>query len=222
MNKLTYYLVILSVFTPCFATNQINYEIDHRNTLYFGHFHNLPNSSFTLIYGGELISVANGDFTIKDSLLPQINVLFVDPDFIHFKTADNTVLERSLKTKDYRFFRFELMQFKADSKAIDKQEDEYISSWIISENKSLTVIPINTIIVPINPVLIDIELENVTYKPNNLKVTLPNITIKAKPRNILADLMIESYLKAISLKPFHAKQKIKSCFNKSTKISMVI
>lgn len=82
--------------------------------------------------------------------------------------------------------------------------------------------PANTIIIPLNPKSLEITLQNTNNKPSNLALKLPTIRLVNKGGQSLKDLMIEGYLKTVTLKPFHSKQQVKSNLQNATKISMIV
>lgn len=195
-----------------------------KNTLYFGHFQGLPVTNFCVLYDGEIVELQDACFTVKDAMLGAVNILFVDPEKIKFVTEDsNTVLSLNLETKDYKYYQLELTQLPATNTSVsDAPASDYVSSWNISEKIIGQKIPFNTIVIPLNPSKLEIKLQNVTSKPNNLAIKLPEIKLLSKCGQPLKELMIEGYLKVISLKPFHAKQRVTSNVKNGTKISMIL
>ncbi len=211
--------MIIPSFTNATAKNNISQHKAHKTTLYLGNFAQMPAANFCVLYDGEIIEIQDGMFTIKDQLLASINLLFVDLEKIKFCLEDQTVLEILLNTKDYKFFELELTQFPSPSDL----KNSYSSSWKITEKKiAKHAIPLNTIIIPVSPGTIDIELQNTLCKPSNLALKLPIIKLTAKPNKPLKSLMLEGYLKAISLKPFYAKQRIKSINQNAIKVSLIV
>jgi hypothetical protein len=191
---------------------------EHKTTSYFGSFKDLPQTDLCLLYDGEVVSVKDGSFSIKDQMLSSLNFIFVDPEQIHFTTEENTVLGLILNTTNYKCFELSSIQFPTPSST----NNNYSSSWKIFEKKLDGKVPFNSIVVPLNPNTVNISLQNAVWKPNNLVIKLPIIKLKAKDGAKLKDLMVEGYLKAISLKPFHAKQKIKSMVRNAIKVSMIV
>jgi len=209
-------LLLVSQLVMAKTRNQI--FKNGKNTLYFGQFQNLPTTNFCVLYNGELINIHDASFVIKDNLLLNINILFVNPEKIKFTTEENTVSSLKLETNDYKFYQLAITQNQGP-----KSKGDYISSWKITEKLIDNVVPANTVLIPLSPNDVDIFIQNVTNKPNNLALKLPMIKLIGKPAGQeLKNLMIEGYLKALALKPFHAKQQVKSNLQNATKISMII
>lgn len=212
-------LAIFSFNSSINTKNCISQLKAHKTTLYLGSFIRMPITNFCVLYDGEIIEIQDAMFTIKDQLLATINFLFIDLEKIKFCLEDQTVQELKLKTNDYKFFELALTQFPSPSDL----KNSYSSSWKIIEKKiDNKTIPLNTIIIPISPSLIDIDIENIICKPSNLALKLPEIKLVAKKNNSLKNLMLEGYLQAISLKPFYAKQRIKSINQNAIKVSLII
>ena len=207
-----------------FNTNQTQTKVNlcrlkaHKTTLYFGQIPNLPGHNFNILYDGEIIEVQDQTFALKDQMLACINLLFVDLEKIHFNTEDSTVLDLTLATNDYKFYQLTATHFPTPSAT----HDSYSCSWKIVENKINTNIPINCIIIPLSPQDVEISLQNTTGKPSNLAVRLPTINLKTKNNKTLSDLMLESYVKIMAIKPFFTKQCIRSVTENNTKISMIL
>ena len=190
-----------------------------KNTLYFGCFQDLPDVDFCILYDGEVVDLCDAAYSIKDQLLANLNILFVDPEKIHFTTEENTVLNLNLETKDYKYYHLSTIQFPTPSAT----RGNYTSSWQITEKNIDGTVPFNTIVIPLNPNTVTIGLQNVTWKPNNLAVKLPSIKLTSNNNlKTLKALMVEGYLKTITLKPFHAKQRVKSVVQNAIKISMIV
>jgi hypothetical protein len=225
ISKLFIIIFLLSNSSQTYADSRVSQIKGYqKNTLYFGHFQELPATNFCVLYDGELIDLHDACFTIKDITLGAVNLLFVDPEKIKFVTEDsNTVLSLNLETKDYKYYQLEIIQIPAiNTPANEPATSDYISSWNICEKTISNKIPFNTIVIPLNPSTLEIKLQNVTGKPNNLAIKLPEIKLLSKCGQTLKELMIEGYLKAISLKPFHAKQRVTSNVKNGTKISMIL
>jgi hypothetical protein len=212
-------LMLTTIFAhTTIANNKISQCKSHKTTLYFGSFCNMPITNFSILYDGEIIDIQEAFFTIKDKLLGSINFLFVDLEKIKFCLEENTVQEIVLKTQDYKFFQLNITQFPSPSDL----KNSCSSSWKIKEKTINKQVPLNTIIIPISPSLINIELQNIVCKPSNLAIRLPSIKLTAKTNKSLKSLMLESYLKTISLKPFYVKQRVKSINQQSMKISLIV
>ena len=227
MIKLFYYFIHLKkIFAILFlllcsqyiitkdSTKNLNFS---KNTLYFGQFQDIPFINFCVFYNGELINVHDATFVIKDNLLLNINFLFVDPEKIKFITEENTVLNLKLETKNYKFYQLSLVQ-----KESSEYKDGYAGSWNIVEQLIVDSIPNNTVLIPLNPINLEIKLHSSTYKPNNLVINLPKIKLTSKSDQSLKDLITEGYLKTLVLKPFHTKQQIKFNTQNTTKMSIII
>lgn len=195
-----------------------------KNTLYFGSFKQIADVNFCVLYDGEIIKLQDGCFTIKDTMLGFVHILFADPEKINFKTeGNNTVLSLSLETKDYKYYQLELVQLPVINTLPDGTVvNDFAISWNICEKKIDTHIPFNTIVIPLDPKNLEIKLQSITGKPNNLAIKLPQIELIAKNSSTLKELMIEGYLKVLNLAPFHSKQQIKFNLKNGTKISMIL
>lgn len=224
IRKIKTSLIVLLILTGVFiskalAKNSISQLKAHKTTLYLGNFYNLPTTNFSVLYDGEIIEIEEAFFAVKDQLLDKINFLFVDLEKINFCLEDNTVQELLLKTENYLFFELEISQFPTPSDL----KNSYSSSWKITKKKiDNQIIPLNTIIIPLSPSVVEVELQNVIGKPSNLAIKLPIIKLTAKSGKTLKNLMLESYLKAISLKPFYTKQRIKSINQNAIKVCLII
>ena len=210
--------MFLIVGQSAFAKKSICSLKDHKTTLYFGSFKKFPTVDFCVLYDGEVVDVEDESFSIKDQMLSKLNVIFVDPEKISFSTEENTVINLKLTTKNYECFELNATQFPTPNSV----NNNFTSSWKIRKKTLNDTIPLNSIVVPLSPKNINIKLQNVTWKPNNLAVSLPTIKLTPKKGEVLKDLMVEGYLKSISLQPFHAKQKIKSIVRNAMKVSMII
>lgn len=224
IRKLFAIIFLMSISHQILTKPRISRIKEHKGTLYFGCFQELPTANFCVLYDGELIEIHDACFTIKDVMLGAVNILFVDPEKIKFTTDENNVvLGLSLGTKDYQCYQMSLTQIPVSSSLTNGSViNDYVSSWKINEKAIDDSIPLNTIIIPLNPNKITIKLDNVTGKPNNLAIKLPEIKLITKCEQTLKELMVEGYLKAIALKPFHAKQRVKSNLKNNTKISMIL
>lgn len=216
--NLTLLLTFFSANQSTFAKKSICNLKSHKTTLYFGKFKEFPTVDFCVLYDGEVVDVKDESFSIKDQMLSKLNIVFVDPEKICFSTEENTVINLKLTTKNYKCFELSATQFPTP----DSVNNNFTSSWKIHKKSLDNTIPLNSIVIPLSPKSIDIKLQNVTWKPNNLAVNLPTIKLTPKGNETLKDLMVEGYLKSISLQPFHAKQKIKSIVRNAMKISMII
>ncbi len=212
-------LIILVSSSYTYAKDSIAQIKSHKSTVYFGQLKNTPKTKFCVFYDGEFINLQDDTFSIKDQLISIINLLFVDPEKIQISTEDNTVQKLSVDTKDYKYYQLEVTHFTAPSDL----KNSYSYSWkILEKPMDHQTIPLNTIVVPLSPSLIDIDLQNISGKPSNLVIKLPIIKLSSKNNRTLESLMQESYLKTISLKPFFAKQRIKSFSHNNIKISLII
>ena len=213
-------LFMLSINTLTFSKNKLSTAKSQRDTIYFGQFQGLPETKFYIFYDGEQIKLCDQSFSIKDQSLKNINLLFVDPEKINFDTEDNTVLNVKIETKNYKFYSLQATRSLIGS----ENKTGYTISWKIVEKTidSDHKIPLNTIIVPLNPENINIHLQNVTGKASDLVTKLPIIKLTGKDQKTLKDLVLESNLKVIRLKPFYAKQQIKCATQNSMKIALII
>ena len=212
--------MIAAVFTNQTITkSNISQLKSHKTTLYIGSFQPMPIANFCVLYDGEMIDTPEAIFAIKDKLLSTINFLFVDLEQIKFCLEDRTVQEMLLKTTDYLFFQLDITQFPTPSDL----KNSYSSSWKITkktvDNK---IIPLNTIIIPLSPSMVEINLQNVIGKPSNLAVKLPIIKLTPKAGHSLKESMLEGHLKTVALKPFYTKQRVKSMNQNAIKISLII
>lgn len=211
-------LTMLATFNCAHAKESIAQIKSHKSTIYFGQLKNMPKTKFCVFYDGELVNLEEDNFSIKDQSISIINLLFVDPEKIQFSTEDNTVQKMSIDTKDYKYYQLEITYFTAPSDL----KNSYSYSWKIIEKQFDNHIPLNTIVVPLSPSLVDIDLQNVSGRPNSLAIKIPIIKIVSKNSQSIESLMQESYLKTISLKPFFTKQRIKSFSHNNIKISLII
>src|SRR3989338_4992778 len=188
--------IIVSLINLLMIVTMLNHQViaktnisqlkSHKTTLYLGSFHNMPFANFCVLYDGEIIDTPEAIFTIKDRLITTINFLFVDIEQIKFCLEDSTVQEMSLKTNDYKFFQLTITQFPTPSDL----KNNYSSSWEIMEKKiDNQIIPLNTIIIPLSPILVEIILQNVIGKPSNLATKLPSIKLTSKTERSLKELM---------------------------------
>lgn len=224
ISKLFAAIFLILNFQSISAKSRLSQIKQHKNTLYFGSFCPATTSDFCVLYDGELIAINDACFVIKDVMLGAINILLVDPEKIKFSTDENNiVLGLRLGTTEYKSYQLELTQLPVSHTMADGSIlDQHVCSWKICEKNLDNEIPFNTIIIPLDPNKIAIELENMTSRPNNLAIKLPEIKLTTKCKQSLDQLMVEGYLKAVALKPFHSKQKIKSNIKNSTKISIIL
>ena len=193
----------------------------HKTTLYFGQFKNLSAADFCILYDGEVIDICDKSFSIKDQMLGSLNIIFVDPERINLSMSDDTMVGLKLGTKNYLCYELEAVQAPTPSANKNGRNSNLVSTWKISEKKLSGAIPINSIVVPLNPNNVNITLQNTSWRPSNLEVKLPIIKIEPKDNQAMNDLMLEGYLKCMALKPFHTKQKKQSIVKSAIKISMI-
>lgn len=211
-------LILLTTSHTVLARTKICDRKTCKNTLYFGSITGAMGANFCMLYDGEVVEVMDDTFSIKDQNLSEINLLVVDPEKIKFGTEENTVLQLSLETKEYKYYKLTPTQFLSPSSCRTLS-----CSWKITEQSLNEQIPFNTLIVPLNPNTVEISINNVVCKQGGLAVKLPSIKLAQKlGQKSLKDLIAEAYLKSIRLKPFHTKQKVRSITHNAMKISMIV
>ncbi len=197
-------------------------KLDHQTTLYFGKFDQDEQKQpieFWILYDGELIKTNKQEYTLSDQMLTQLQVIFIDPSQIQFKASEeNTIKKLAYSTNNYLCYQLDLTQDH------NHEPEEFINTWKINNLNLNNQIPLNTVIVPINPKLVDIEVENVTWRASNRAIKLPifKLTKKSTQSASLVKIIAESCLKCLNIRPFHAKQRTASVRNKTTQSSIVL
>lgn len=172
------------------------------------------NQAFYIYYNGQVIKSLLNDpnFIIKDFHKNRINFLFTSPENITFNSEENTISFFKLDSDhSYKFYEAEKTRSK-----------ENLFTWNI-QKKDLTnekTIPINTLVIPINPDLVEINLENINWKPESKIIKLP--VIKINQNDKLEEQLIKGSLVFINLKPFHACPEVKKIELDNHTISMVV
>jgi hypothetical protein len=191
------------------------------NTLYLGRFSQSEQTQpieFWVLYNGELIKTKEEEYTIKDQMLAQLHLLFIDPNKIQFTTSEeNNIQGLNCLDSQYQCYQLDLTQD-------DNYDPElFMNTWQITPHDLDQAIPLNTLIVPIAPEQVEIKLENVTWRASNRAIKLPTIKINSKaPQLPLVKVIAEACLKCLNLRPFHAKQKITVTRHKTTQSAILI
>ncbi len=158
------------------------------------------DSCFYICYNGEIIKIKENEtsFLIKDYLNDQINILFTDAKNVNFCSEENTVLWLKLSSKkNYKFYQ--LFKVLKDPKNIMWE----IHEIPLNEIDNKIEIPLNTLIVPLNPDKVKIKLENSCWKRESSLIKLPIIEISGSNLN---DQFLKSCLIFMNFKPIHNKQ----------------
>lgn len=172
------------------------------------------SQAFYIYYNGQVIKPLLNDpnFIIKDFQKNRINFLFTSPENITFNAEENTISFFKLGSDhSYKFFEAEKTRNK-----------ESLFTWNI-QKKDLPdekTIPINTLVIPINPDLVEINLENINWKPESKIIKLPIIKINQSDK--LEEQLVKGSLVFINLKPFHACPEVKKIELDNHVISMVV
>jgi hypothetical protein len=176
-----------------------------------------------LCYKGKLIKIKNTDvssFTIKDFDCCQLNLLFVSAENLILNTQQNTILTIELCAENkYKFYRLD----KTIQNPFDEKSQQ-LNTWQINEEKLTCIdneieVPLNTLIILIDPNSIDFSLQNSTWKQDTNIIDLPKIVI----HDIINSTKFEkSCLAFMDIKPFHSQQEIKEILQEKVRRCMII
>lgn len=185
-------------------------------------------TDFCMGYNGELIEINAKDpfFITKDSDHQQFYILLTQPENINFKPEkDSTNTIQFLKLKKYSLYKFYIME-KIQTYYEDNKKTFLKISWNIKESdlkKRNMRIPENTLIIPISPKDVSLEFENIPFKKSKV-IKLPTISIVPQKDDLdLDEIISDSCIRFMNLKPFHSKQEINEnqpC--SKTKICMIV
>jgi len=176
----------------------------------------ISTSYFYFCHNGKIIKLKKDlSFTIKDYDHPEMNMLFVSSENIMVNSEENTIVSLKLKSDtSYKFYKL--------TKKLQKQT----VNWTIKEtdldsreNNDEIKIPLNTVIVLIDPNSIDYSLENESWKVGSNVIKLPTIVIKKIKDK---DMLDKCCLAFMNIKPFHGEQEKREIFQNNITIRMIV
>lgn len=230
MNKLNLFLLLnisLAIFAEIDITQKgATGKIVKTDEVFFTGIVKMPtckNSDLELCmcYNGDIIKIRRNDnlFMIKDSRKDRLNILFTSPENFSIDSQDNTVLFFKLKEgNSYKFFK--LLKRNKESNFIKKSDWDITDANLPISNDKI-VVPLNTLIIPIDPSTIDILFEKMISKEGSKIVKLPTIVIEGQNFCDLEKQINKCCLAFMNLKPFHCKQSKKEVIQDNLKVCLV-
>ncbi len=175
---------------------------------------------FDVYYNGQMFKIKGKTSSFKinlNKLKDSLNVLFVCAEDITFNSDENTIKNLVLKKdKDYKFFK------------LNKIEKDSIIDWQVKKvnlikKSGKIIIPDDTIIIPLSPSDLKINIENVSYKKNSKVPKLPIIKIESRiKKSELEEKMAKSCLFSMNLRPFHKKEELIDVKKSKSKVSIIV
>lgn len=205
------------------ATN----KIIKRDQLFFTGIVNMPkcNNSDTelcMCYNGDIIKVKRNDnlFMIKDSIKDRINILFTSSENFSVDSQDNTILFFKLgQNHSYKFF--ELLRKLKEKTSSPRKYIWEIKETELPKKEDKIIVPLDTLIIPIDPSKIEISFNEMTTKENSIVVNLPTIVIEGQNFCDLEEQINKCCLAFMNIKPFHTKQGKREVKQDNLKVCMV-
>jgi len=166
-----------------------------------------------LYYNGSNLKLDNNNcFNFESVKLNQVNILIINPENINLTSEDNTIKSLNIKSKsNYKFYTL----------TYSKNSNNWKEKLI---NLASSKIPLNTIIILINPDSINLKfetnLDNNNYK--NIKIPKINISIDNKYLSNLDEIIAKSILGGLDIEAFHSRPKTKNLvFNRALIASQI-
>ena len=179
-----------------------------------------------MCYNGDILKIKKNDnlFMIKDSRKDRINILFTSSENFSVDSQDNTILFFKIENKNtYRFF--ELLKKLKETKNITKNTEKK-HCWEITESdlpkkEDKVVVPLDTLIIPIDPSKIEISFDEMCSKQGSKIVNLPTIVIEGQNFCDLEEQINKCCLAFMNIKPFHTKQNKREVRQDNLKVCIV-
>ena len=171
-------------------------------------------AGFCVYFNGSFISVEEGSFIFRSST-DKINILITDPKNIEIRTEENNLATLILKDNSSYYFYFISRKFLGRECTWEVQN---IKAQVFN---NVTIIPLNTLIIPISTQFVDKELENKKFKMSTVSLKLPSIIVKGEKDKINQEIL-RSCMAFVDFKPFHSKQKTKEVKSDNLTVSMIV
>jgi len=175
-----------------------------------------------MCYNGDIIKVKRNDnlFMIKDSNKKKINILLTSSENFSVDSQDNTILYFKLgRGHSYKFFEL-LKKLKMTKNSINKFTWE-ITETDLPKKDDKIIIPLDTLIIPIDPDKVEITFNEVMTKQGGKVINLPTIVIEGQDFCDLEEQINKCCLAFMNIKPFHAQQVKKEVRQDNLKVCMV-
>jgi len=176
------------------------------------------NLELYMSYNGNIIKVKKNDnlFMVKDCKKNKINILITSPENFSVDSQDNTVLYFKLKKcYSYKFFELLKKTLQANKFSWEIKETE------LPKKSEKIIVPLNTLVIPIDPNKVNISFEDKISKDGNKVISLPTIIINNECIENLEEQINQSCLAFMNLKPFHTNQEKKEIRQDNLKVFLV-
>ncbi|MDR3645969.1 MAG: hypothetical protein P4L22_00325 [Candidatus Babeliales bacterium] len=175
-----------------------------------------------MCYNGDIIKVKRNDnlFMIKDNIKDRINILFTSAENFSVDSQDNTILFFKLDKKHTPKFYKLLKKLKMTKDSTNKFTWEITETDLPAKEDKIFV-PLDTLIIPIDPDKIEISFNEVMTKQTSKVINLPTIVIEGQAFCNLEEQMDKSCIAFMNIKPFHAMQNKREVRQDNLKVCLV-
>lgn len=164
---------------------------------------------FCIYYNGCSVQVKKSSYIFSAFDDRLVNILITDAKNIIPVEDDNKLITLTLK-RNCCYEYYELVKTFCANKSGCYTWTISKKVFIEDESDNNLVIPLHTILIPLDVETVNVELENIQWKEKNKKNKLP--IIKLSPKDEESDLeeqLLRSCLALVDFKSFHGEQKAK-------------